>query len=69
MPELDQAALEILSVLILGAIRWYHEQVELMWWWQGRGQGGVKESPFYLLHPHHAHVLGSALGCLDSERA
>lgn len=31
MPELDQAALEILSVLILGAIGWCHEQVELMW--------------------------------------
>lgn len=30
MPELDQATLEILSVLILGAIRWCHEQVELM---------------------------------------
>lgn len=40
MPELDQAALEILSVLILGAIRWYHEQVKLMWRWRWRWRGG-----------------------------
>lgn len=29
MPELDQAAFKVLSVLILGAIRWCREQVEI----------------------------------------
>lgn len=55
----------ILSVLILGAIRWCCELVE---------PTGDKESLVYLLpsslpHPHCAHVIRSALGCLDSEGA